>query len=66
METNIKLTALRPAELVVLLRRSGSRTISEESLRRDIENGAPVNDDGTVSLIAYGAWLAKETDNAAD
>ena len=66
METNIKLTALRPAELVVLLRRSGSRTISEESLQRDIENGAPVNDDGTVSLIAYGAWLAKETDNAAD
>lgn len=64
MERNMKLSALSPAELVLLFRRSGSRTISEESLHQDIENGAPVNDDGTISLITYGAWLVKETDNA--
>lgn len=66
MESNIKLTALQPADLILLLRRSGSRSISEESLRLDIENGAPVNEDGTISLIAYGAWLVKETDYATD
>jgi len=38
----------------------GARYATVENLRRDIEAGAPVNADGTVSLVHYAAWLAKE------
>lgn len=29
-------------------------------VRADIEAGAPTNADGTLNLIHYAAWLAKE------
>ena len=64
--SNLKISALSVADMATLLRRSGSRTVSEEVLRRDIENGAPVNSDGTVNLINYTAWLVKETAENAD
>ena len=67
MENNpIKITALSVADLATLLRRSGSRTISEEAIRRDIEKGAPANPDGTVNLINYTAWLVKESADYVD
>ena len=55
--------ALTPSRLaisdaVAVLRKAGSRHISEEALRRDIAAGAPVNSDGTVNILHYAAWLA--------
>lgn len=38
----------------------GARHATVENIRRDIEAGAPVNADGTVNLVHYAAWLAKE------
>ena len=38
----------------------GARYATVENIRRDIEAGAPVNVDGTVNLVHYAAWLAKE------
>ena len=38
----------------------GARHATVENLRRDIEAGAPVNADGTVNLVHYAAWLARE------
>jgi hypothetical protein len=38
----------------------GARYATVENLRRDIEAGAPVNADGTVNLVHYAAWLARE------
>ena len=38
----------------------GARYATVENIRRDIEAGAPVNADGTVNLVHYAAWLAKE------
>jgi hypothetical protein len=52
-----RLTALSIEALALLLRRSGSQHASVEAVRADIAAGAPQNADGTVSLIAYGAWL---------
>lgn len=52
-------TALTVAELVRLMQRAGSRTISEESVRKDLGQGAPVNPDGTLHLLHYSAWLAR-------
>jgi len=64
--SNLKITALSVTDLATLLRRSGSRTISEEAIRRDIEKGAPANPDGTVNLINYTAWLIKESADYVD
>ena len=66
MENPLKLTALQPEMLVNILRRAGSRLISAESLAADFEAGAPKNEDGTVNLIEYAAWLVKGEDTNAD
>ena len=50
-------------EVVKVLKLSGSRTISLENLERDIAEGAPVNEDGTMDIIAYGAWILKGNKN---
>lgn len=63
MPNDTRITALPPEQLVTILRSAGSRSITIESVREDIAAGAPVNDDGTMSLVEYGAWLAKETDS---
>ncbi len=62
----LRLTALSVSDLVKLLKRSGSRTASEETVTEDVANGAPVNPDGTFNLINYAAYLAKETDDASN
>ena len=64
MDNSLKLTALQPEMLVNLLRRAGSRLISAETLAADFEAGAPRNEDGTVNLIEYAAWLVKGDDDA--
>ncbi|MGN0847888.1 MAG: hypothetical protein ACI4RA_10960, partial [Kiritimatiellia bacterium] len=38
---------------------AGSRTISQEQLEADIAAGAPVNEDGSMNIIAYAAWILK-------
>lgn len=60
MDNSPKLTALKPEQVVRLLKQAGSRIISEEVLTADLESGAPKNEDGTINLIEYAAWLAKE------
>lgn len=59
MNNSLKITALPPELLVRLLKQAGSRMISAETLAADFEAGAPKNQDGTVNLIEYAAWLAK-------
>jgi hypothetical protein len=43
-----------------LLSAAGSREASIAALRKDLEAGSPANGDGTINLIHYCAWLAKE------
>ena len=52
-----KITAISPDNLVEILRKSGSREVSEDTLATDIEAGAPVAEDGTINMIEYAAWL---------
>ncbi len=47
-------------DVVRLLRASGSRHAGAERVRADIDAGAPTNVDGTVNLVHYGAWLARQ------
>ena len=38
---------------------------TEESIAEDIAAGAPQNEDGTINLIEYAAWLVKGDDTDA-
>ena len=66
MDNSLKLTALPIEMLVRILKQAGSRLITEESIAEDIAAGAPQNEDGTVNLIEYAAWLVKGEEDAPD
>ena len=34
--------------------------IPEQQIADDLASGAPQNKDGTISLVAYAAWMLKE------
>ena len=53
-------TALPISDLVKIMKNAGSRYVSEDAIRKDINSGAPVNPDGTMNLVHYAAWLVKE------
>lgn len=55
-----RITALTPAQAAKILAAAGNRRITEAMVRADIEAGAPTNADGTVNLVHYVAWLARE------
>lgn len=57
-----RLAALSVDELVRLLQVAGKQRVTREMVEADIAAGAPVNEDGTMSLVEYGAWLARESD----
>ena len=59
-ETPPTLTALTVAQAAKVLSAAGGRRITEEMLRADIDAGAPINDDGTLNLVHYTAWLVRE------
>ncbi|MCL4199593.1 MAG: hypothetical protein KJZ69_19020 [Phycisphaerales bacterium] len=57
--------ALNPAALSVTdtartLTRVGGRAITEAMIDRDIDDGAPTNNDGTINLVHYAAWLVRD------
>jgi hypothetical protein len=56
----LSLTALRVDELAAVLSRAGGRPVTAEMIQRQIAAGAPLNPDGTVNLIQFTAWLARE------
>ncbi len=62
--------ALTPTRMTVeqvakVLRAAGARGLTEEMIRTDIDAGAPVNADGTINLVHYAAWLAREVAGGA-
>ena len=59
MDNSLKLTALQTEMLINLLKGAGSRLISAELLAADFEAGAPRNEDGTINLIEFAAWIVK-------
>lgn len=61
----VKITALTPGQVAKLLSQVGSWGITAEMVGADLDAGAPKNTDGTVNLIHYAAWLAREADNGS-
>ncbi|MCU0709877.1 MAG: hypothetical protein MUF23_16465 [Pirellula sp.] len=53
-------TRLTIDQAAKLLSAAYRERIDLEKIRTDLQNGAPVNSDGTINLVHYSAWLAKE------
>jgi hypothetical protein len=58
--------ALRLEDLARILSASGPRLVTVEMLQADIDDGAPVNPDGTMNLVQYTTWLAREMTRGSD
>ena len=56
--------ALRLADLARVLSASGPRPVTVEMLQADLDDGAPVNPNGTMNLVHYAAWVVKEISSA--
>lgn len=59
------LTALSVADVARLLSAAGGN-IDTEAVTEDVRSGAPVNDDGTLNLFHYTAWMAREATARGD
>lgn len=55
-----RLTSLPLATVVAVLRKAGATRIDADTVRAHVAAGAPANLDGSINLIAYGAWLIQE------
>ena len=56
---------LNPAALPIedaakVLSRMGRKLVTADMLEADIDAGAPTNEDGSINLVHYAAWLVKE------
>ena len=58
--SGMKITALPLDDLAAILSRAGGKAVTAETIRADVDAGAPVNPDGTMNLVHYAAWLARE------
>ena len=58
MTTKIDPTRISPDELAQILTAAGSVPITTATIRAHIAAGAPTNDDATLNVIHYTAWLA--------
>jgi hypothetical protein len=53
-------TRLSVEQAAKLLSAAYRERIEPEKIRLDIQSGAPVNADGTINLVHYTSWQAKE------
>jgi hypothetical protein len=58
----LSLTSLPVADFARLLSRVGDHAVTVAMIESDLAAGAPLNADGSINLVNYAAWLAKESD----
>ncbi len=54
------ISALTIDQVLKLLKQAGNDETTREKIEEDIKNGAPINEDGKINYIEYGAWVIKE------
>ncbi len=52
--------ALSIEDLARVLTASGRKAVTLAMVQKSLDNGAPVNPDGTISLVKFAAFPAKE------
>ena len=55
----LRITALPVIDVARFLSVAGGCDIGVKVIEEHLLDGAPVNEDGTVNLITYAAWLVK-------
>jgi hypothetical protein len=50
--------SLRLEDVARILSALGPQPVTVKMLQADIDDGAPVNHDGTMNLLNFAAWLA--------
>ena len=60
MTAKLDPTALSLDDAARLLAAVGGVRITREMLETDVKTGAPAHPDGTINLVHYAAWLARE------
>lgn len=56
--------ALTPPQAARLLAQVSGKAIRPTMISRDVASGAPTNQDGTLNLAHYAAWLVREVGDA--
>jgi hypothetical protein len=51
--------SLRLEDMARILSASGPKPVTVEMLQADLDDGAPVNTDGTMNLVQYVSWLVR-------
>ena len=59
-------TALAVPDAARLLSAASGQRVTAEMIEFDVNAGAPTNVDGTINLVQYAAWLAKEMASGGD
>ncbi len=59
-DNTLKITALTPEQLAKILSEASRRKVSAQQVLTIAENAGLVKSDGTISLVEYTAWLARE------
>ena len=62
----LNIQAMHPDQAATVLAKVVRRRITVEMIHADIESGMPVNDDGTINLVLYAAWLNKAGQNGGN
>lgn len=62
----IKITSLTADELARLLSQASKRAISGQDVLAIAETAGIISADGTINLVEYAAYLAKEAAGGAD
>lgn len=62
----LRITALSVADAARVLSAASGRRVTEEQVRAVAEHGGLVRADGTISLLAYTAYLVKEMAGGSD
>ena len=60
LKTPLDVTAMKPSDLAAVLSGAYRRKITEEQVREVAKAGDLLSAEGTISLIRYTAFLAKE------
>ncbi len=56
----INASSMTASQLATVLSKACGDAIDAAAIEADLEAGAPRNDDGSVNLIRYAAWLVQE------
>ena len=60
MAKTLNPAALTVADAAKILTAAGGGAVTAEMIQADLDAGAPTNADGTLNLVHYTAWLARE------